>query len=76
MTKHDIPYGCFNYLTYESDETFDMMSRLFFPLLPAAVTLLLGFTDVVNWEWEAQIMLVVSVWITFFGTGYLWFDMR
>ena len=76
MTKHEIPIGCFDCLIYESDETFDMMTTIFFPILPLVITFMLGFTGVNNWGWTTQLALIVIIWIVCLVTGFLWNDMR
>ena len=77
MTKHEIPIGCFDCLIYESDETFDMMMTIFFPILPLVITFVLGFTGSINnWGWTTQLALIVIIWIVCLVTGFLWNDMR
>ena len=76
MTKDEIPNGCFGYLTYESDKSFDMMYYLLFPTLPIVVNLLLAFTSFTNLYWLFQILPIVGVWTLFAGVASLWCDFR
>jgi hypothetical protein len=76
MTKHEIPVGCFGHISYESDETFDMMQTIFFPILPILTTLILQLTNFPLWDWGTQVELLGIIWGSLFIIAWLWGDVR
>jgi hypothetical protein len=76
MTKHEIPEGCFGYLIYESDETFDMMSGLFLVIPMLTTLILLILPTFQEYPIIYQIGMLSCLWISCVICSVAYFDMR